>query len=1064
MKRDWFLMIVALVACAGAFFAAWGTALERDERLRGVADPATDADLPYWMPRLGINADLTLYAPDEIADQLSLMRAAGVTWVRQFFPWDMAEAEPGVFDWTRYDAIVAEVAESDGLQLVAVLNGTPPWAAVEGSSTTGAMPPNAVAFPADPADFAAYARAFAERYGDRIDVYQIWDEPNLTEAWGMGEPRAAAYAALLQAAYEAIHSADADAQVIAGALAPTVETGPKNISDLTFLDDLYRLGLADISDGVAAKPYGFSYPADDRAFDPNDPAELKFARAAALREIMLAHDDGRTPLWISEFGWNQLPDDWAGAPSIWGEVSAEQQAAYTLDALRMADDEWLWVGGAILSAWTPPASFSAPDDPRWGFALRTSDDDPTPLYDTLATRAIAVSAQADAAPPGLHHPMNAYTAYSGVWTLSELGADLGWVNDSQLDFTFEGTEVSLLLREDNYVAYLYVTIDGQPANALPTDAAGNSYIVLTSDTRQPDVSLVPVARDLPPGVHRLHLIADRGWDRWALAGFAVGAGNPAQPFDRQIALALIAGAVSLGAAAAFALHIDWQGALRPFAGLWKRLGDAGQLALSAAASILLLIGMLLTWGDATPNLFRREPIQLGLAIVTAGLMYVNPALIVTLAAAAVLLVIFFHKPLYGLTLTLFAAPFFLFPVNLYQFAFPLSEMLVVITAAAWILRLAVDWARRHQDGPDTATPFTLTSFDWLLVAYLVLGVVAVFVSTYRDQAVTELRTLFIEPVLFYAILRTMRPTRTDLLRLVDALVLAGVAVALIGLWLFLRGEAVITAEEGARRLASVYGSPNNVGLWLGRCLPFALAFALAPLDRRRRVAAIIALVIMLVAVGLTQSAGALFVGVPVGLATVLLFVFGRRAALPLAGLAGMAGLALPLLARLPRFERLLDPTEGTNFIRLRVWESALTAIQDHPLTGLGLDQFLYYYRGRYIMPDAWLEPDLSHPHNVVLDFWLRLGILGVVVFAGLVLACWRALTRARRRFLTEDVWLAALATGALGCLANLVAHGLVDNAVFVNDLVYVFVLIVGLAQTLSTRAGALKGTTSTMDT
>ncbi|MCA9911603.1 MAG: O-antigen ligase family protein, partial [Anaerolineae bacterium] len=164
-----------------------------------------------------------------------------------------------------------------------------------------------------------------------------------------------------------------------------------------------------------------------------------------------------------------------------------------------------------------------------------------------------------------------------------------------------------------------------------------------------------------------------------------------------------------------------------------------------------------------------------------------------------------------------------------------------------------------------------------------------------------------------------------------------------------------------------------------------------------------------------------------------------------------------------RFERLLDPTEGTNFIRLRVWESALTAIQDHPLTGLGLDQFLYAYRGHYIMPDAWLEPDLSHPHNVVLDFWLRLGMLGVVVFVGLVYSCWRALTRARRTFLTEDALLAALATGALGCLANLVAHGLVDNAVFVNDLVYVYVLIAGLAQTLSAHASTLKGTISTME-
>ena len=64
-------------------------------------------------------------------------------------------------------------------------------------------------------------------------------------------------------------------------------------------------------------------------------------------------------------------------------------------------------------------------------------------------------------------------------------------------------------------------------------------------------------------------------------------------------------------------------------------------------------------------------------------------------------------------------------------------------------------------------------------------------------------------------------------------------------------------------------------------------------------------------------------------------------------------------------------------------------IHDHPITGLGLDQFLYAYRGRYILPDAWQEPNLSHPHNILLDFWVRLGIFGVLLFsvaAGLLLA------------------------------------------------------------------------------
>ena len=54
-------------------------------------------------------------------------------------------------------------------------------------------------------------------------------------------------------------------------------------------------------------------------------------------------------------------------------------------------------------------------------------------------------------------------------------------------------------------------------------------------------------------------------------------------------------------------------------------------------------------------------------------------------------------------------------------------------------------------------------------------------------------------------------------------------------------------------------------------------------------------------------------------------------------------------------------------------------IANHPLRGVGLDGFLYAYRSRYVLPSAWEEPNLSHPHNLLLDAWTRLGLAGVAV-------------------------------------------------------------------------------------
>lgn len=1040
MKRQYLILIVTLAVLSGSLVTARATARERDEQLRGYADATQTADLPYWIPRLGVNAELTQYTPDELAQQLDMMRAAHMTWVRQFARWDEIEPSPGEYDWSQWDTIVEAFADDSNLQLVAVLMNSPTWARESQPDATNTAPPD------DPAAFADFARTFTERYGATIDHYQIWDEPNLDDAWGGFDPRPADYAALLHEAYTSIHGADAGAMVIAAALAPTTEQRGDNISDLLYLRDLYALGAKDFADAFAAKPYGFDSSPEDRTVEDDT---LNFSRIVALREEMVSNGDGATPLWASNWGWNSLPDDWNGDPSIWGSVSEDEQVQYTLAGLNRAEREWSWLGGMILHQWQPTTD---PTNPQWGFALIDQNNSLTPLYEALAAR----PAQTHAV-NGLYFPANPFTRYSGVWTFGELGADVGWLRDSQVEFDFAGHNVALLLRQDDYVAFLYPTIDEQPANATPLDASGNAFINLKSGSLSPELQLVPVARDLADGEHTLRIIADRGWDRWAFAGFAVSSGDLSAPYNRQIGVALFTAAVAALAAVVTAAQIDWRPLFRPISGLWQKLGDVGQLAASVITSLALMIGMLLTWGDVMPALFRREPVQFGLALLTAGLLYIEPGSLLTLVAGVVLFIVFFHRTEYGLILTVFYAPFFLFPVELYRFAFPMSELVILVTGAAWVLRQMTEWGRRRQSANSAFAPRPfyerlrkLHALDWGILAWIVLGAVSLSWATYTNTATTELRTLILEPALFYLILRSIPFDRRTMLRLVDALLLAGVFVCLVGLFLYVRGEAIITAEEGARRLASVYGSPNNVGLLLGRCIPFALAFALLPLDRLRRFAAALALILMLGTLVLTQSAGAIFLGVPAGIVVVLLVVFGKRVLLALVGIGAVAGIALFALVReSARFARLFDLTEGTTFFRLRLWQSTLQMLQDHPITGLGLDQFLYAYRGEYLLPDAWQEPNLSHPHNILLDWWIRLGIFGVAALLWIQVVFWHNASILVKFYRQNDLVVLAVVIGSMGSMAALLAHGLIDNSVFVQDLCFIFALLLGITAQLS---------------
>jgi O-antigen ligase len=317
--------------------------------------------------------------------------------------------------------------------------------------------------------------------------------------------------------------------------------------------------------------------------------------------------------------------------------------------------------------------------------------------------------------------------------------------------------------------------------------------------------------------------------------------------------------------------------------------------------------------------------------------------------------------------------------------------------------------------------------------------------------------MVVEPAIFFLLLRVVRLSERDIVRLIDVLLFAGLAVAGIGLLFYVQGiegAGVVLAEQGSRRLASVYGSPNNAALFLGRCVPYAFAMLLIAPGGLRRAVAGLALVVLLLATVLTQSGGALLFGIPAGIISVLI-LWNRRRGLIVAGAVGLLLIALiPFV--IPRLQGALALTRASSFVRTQVWASTISLLRERPLTGAGIDQFLYLYRSRYILPEAWREPDLSHPHNIILDYWVTLGIMGLAVLAALQLGFWRSALAAWRRWRERDPLLAAVAVGAIGSMAAFLAHGLIDNSYFVVDLAYVFCLTLAIAVRL---AGSGRDTT-----
>jgi O-antigen ligase len=1017
----------------------------------------------------GVNAELTQVPPEELDRTLTQMNDVGLHWIRQPFAWADIEPAPGQFNWAPWDRAV-ERASANGLELIAVLDTTPGWA----------RPPDTTPFtpPTELVDFGNFARALAERYGDHVDYYQIWDEPNLSSHWGGRFVDPAAYTSLLREGAINLRAADDNALVLTAALAPTLETGPLNLNESAFLAGLYAANGAPWFDVVAAQPYGFE---GEPTAPPNE-AGLNFRRAELQRQVMVAHDDEGKPMWATAFGWNALPQPWTGEPSPWPSLPPDRQRAYTAQAAHHARDNWPWLGPMLFTAWDTETL--PEDDPRRGLALVAGE---VPLPQVQALHASEVDEKvATVGTYPAHHPSG---QYAGDWRLAPAGADVPRHPPDTLTIPFQGTRLDLMVRRGAFRGYLFVTIDGEPANALPQQD-GRAYVVLYDPLEQEDV--VTLARHLPDGPHTALIEAEGGWYQWPVVGWRVS--READTRAIWLGLILIGGlGVVVVAGLAHSIRKMPRGMVQ---GLVERI-HTRYFAMGTPTHLVIMVGFALAF-------------------------YFAPGTLPSLGLLVLLLLALLPRPDLGLTLVAFSLPFFLLPKALVGRTISMTEVLLVLVALACVTRRAMTLVRKsgnkHPQGvarwldwlawvltalailaglltvvpaanvgplatadwpvltlillplagvlaaiaqarDESESDWPTRSLDLAVVALVVLALVATLTAKSFGISLQEFHVVVWDGAAFYAFIQLIpnlgvrgqasRPAWS----LVDAFLLGTTLMALYAIYQFFFTDQAITAE-GVHRALGVYGSPNNLALLLDRAAPILIAVVTVPrltpagerksLDRRMLYG--LALIPVLGALVLTFSRGALLLGLPAAILFIGI-VRGGRALWAALGILVLGGVALLPLFGTQRFRSMLDTSAGTGFFRLRLWTSAWNMLRDYPWLGVGLDNFLYQYRTRYILPDAWQEPDLSHPHNIVLDFGTRLGVGGIAVLLWLQIAFWRIAWRLYRRLPEGGV--RALTLGLMASMVATLAHGLVDNAFFLVDLGFIFFLTLGVVGRLA---------------
>ena len=284
-------------------------------------------------------------------------------------PADASDPADPVYDFTRADEAILD-ATSRGLRVIASFTRAPVWAEGRGRPSTaspGSWKP-------DPAAVGRYGSAIARRYSGtyadparpgrklpRVDAFQLWNEPNLSEYLSPQWTRSHTYAAthyrrMLNAFYRGVKATGSTARVVTGGTAPFGDASDSQAGDAY----ARPASCANACLGGSTKafaPNPVPTPPLRRARTPPI-LDLKPRRAAddvddisipdlgrLTRLLRTAERTGRVlppvhhRLWVTEVSYDSAPPDRNGVP-------VEQHARWLQETLYL-----LWRQGVDTILW-----------------------------------------------------------------------------------------------------------------------------------------------------------------------------------------------------------------------------------------------------------------------------------------------------------------------------------------------------------------------------------------------------------------------------------------------------------------------------------------------------------------------------------------------------------------------------------------------------------------------------------------------------------------------------------------------------------------------------------------
>lgn len=359
-------------------------------------------------------------------------------------------------------------------------------------------------------------------------------------------------------------------------------------------------------------------------------------------------------------------------------------------------------------------------------------------------------------------------------------------------------------------------------------------------------------------------------------------------------------------------------------------------------------------------------VALGLlsALVEAHVIF-TVALIVIVALGVA------HNPESGVVITVFALPF----VYLFENSDKYLCAAVFYITVVWILKILGGQRRAR-----------LGALEGWLALFALLIVVTGAVSVDTAEAARH-ATVMIASLLGFFIVAGLLSSRAWLGRAVNALILSGLAVSLLGIyeWIIKAAGASWEFEKILEnKISSVFLSTDTLALYLVMVFFFALTGISAQEKRRARALSAFTMLASLVCVLLTMNIYAWVALVAVVM--IYSLIKSKKSAASVFGLLVVILLAVSLVSDvLPNY---LTGIAGNSFEeKISVLHVTMQMSGKYAISGIGLGQTVF--ENVYASLASNGTPTVSNGGSLAMEMMIRFGVMGVLFIAVAVILIYR---------------------------------------------------------------------------